>query len=461
MRVTSRKTAGLALVLGWALHGGAVQAAGIDCQRAQSQVEQAICRNPALQTLDNRLNAVYAEALQRQPERKAALLAEQKDWLRQREGCGGEAACLRTRYLARQEALLLGLSVPLDATDAQAVQALQHALEAQRALNAEFTLEKTLQSFTIREGLTTFANVEGTDSMNDAAFPTRRPAGVSVDEWAALQRSNIDGGGENGAASYTLLDLDGDGQRDLIMDTYVGGTGLFNAVNVLLRKGARFVGLVQGRRDMDEPDDFYTLNGRGSNQRAYWIRLLGRVYVAYVEGAYGRDEVTLLRPVGHPSRVSGWTLRYRYAFSVPAQQEGQSKAEGRRLSAMQLVALRKGLEQVNEPQPQAASGPVCPPPPGATEAEAQAYQDGGPTHYSFEVVKDFPVWLGRECRIGRLVDWFGRYDEQGLALLLWVTPPGHEDRQESFQVHARRQLVGIEGGRLGSTVVPTSAAASH
>ncbi len=38
---------------------------------------------------------------------------------------------------------------------------------------------------------------------------------------------------ENGKVSFTLIDLDGDGKRDLIIDSYVGGTGLFSYTGVL------------------------------------------------------------------------------------------------------------------------------------------------------------------------------------------------------------------------------------
>ncbi|PVF74660.1 hypothetical protein CSC18_0014 [Klebsiella aerogenes] len=39
----------------------------------------------------------------------------------------------------------------------------------------------------------------------------------------------------NGKVSFTLIDLDGDGKRDLIIDSYVGGTGLFSYTGVLKR----------------------------------------------------------------------------------------------------------------------------------------------------------------------------------------------------------------------------------
>lgn len=458
MNVTSRWDPSLtvaAVLVGMALSGRPARAAGIDCTLAQSKVEQAICANPDLRTLDGKLNAAYAAALQRQPERKATLLRDQKAWLQRREACEGNTVCLRARYTERREALLAALSVPLDAVDAEAVRMLQQALEAQRAANSELSLEKALKPFALQQG-TTFSN-EGADSMTGATFPTRRPAGVSEDEWSALQRTGIDSGGENGMASYWLVDLDGNGSRDLVVDTYVGGTGLFNAVNIWLRKGARFVGLTQAGQSLEGPDDFYTLNGRGSNQQAYWLQLQGRVYLAYAEGAYGHDELSLLRPVGYPSEVAQWTIHYRYSFSVPAKQTGEDARSTRVLSTAQLAALRKGLQTVDpsvaEPGGGGSGGgdspPLCPPPGEATEDEIQAYRSAGPGHYSFEIVKDFPVWFGRECRIGRLVNWFGRYDENGLALQLWVAQPGREDSQETYQVSARRQVIRIEGGRLG------------
>jgi uncharacterized protein len=462
MKPGSRLPSALALLaLGALLGSGRV--AAMDCQRAHSLVEQTICGRPELQTLDHALNWAYAESLQRHPNRKAALIAQQKAWLRQRDGCGLDDSCLQTRYIERRKVLQLGLRTQPDATDARAVRALQGALEAQRVLNAEFALETALQSFAIREGITKFVNVEGTDGTAGLTFPQSRPNGVTANEWAALQRSNIDGGGEHGMATYTLLDVDADGQRDLIMDTYVGGTGLFNAVNVLLRRRGYFRGPMPGRRPLDttseweDPTDLYTLNGRGSNQWATWIRLAGRVYVAYINGTYGRDQLTLLRPTGHPSPVAGWTLQYRYALSLPALQPGPANTQPRTLSEVQLASLRMGLQQVNASETQAATGPVCPPPPGATDEQILAYQSVEPIHYSMQLVKDFPVWMGQECRVGRLVNWFGRYGKHGLALSLSVTPPGEEHKQENFQVDGRRQLVRIEGGLLKDVAAPAVA----
>jgi len=68
-------------------------------------------------------------------------------------------------------------------------------------------------------------------------FPKSRPKGVSADEWKALNASSIDGAAETGRTSYALLDLDNDGQRDLIVDTYAGGTGLFTYVETWRRAG--------------------------------------------------------------------------------------------------------------------------------------------------------------------------------------------------------------------------------
>jgi hypothetical protein len=83
--------------------------------------------------------------------------------------------------------------------------------------------------------------------------------------------------------SFTLVDLDGDGKRDLIIDSYVGGTGLFSYTGILKRSDDAFAAV--NSDDSGNGDDFdagvpgalYSLNGRGANQWSHWVRINGQV----------------------------------------------------------------------------------------------------------------------------------------------------------------------------------------
>ena len=48
-------------------------AQGIDCGRARSPTERAICANPPLMALDRQVAGAYADALARRPERRDAM----------------------------------------------------------------------------------------------------------------------------------------------------------------------------------------------------------------------------------------------------------------------------------------------------------------------------------------------------------------------------------------------------
>ena len=86
-----------------ALAAGQAAAAGFDCAKAGTRVEQMICAQPALSALDGELSRAYDGA--RRSGRRPALLAEQRDWLvKVRDRCA-DAACLRTGYAARIAAL--------------------------------------------------------------------------------------------------------------------------------------------------------------------------------------------------------------------------------------------------------------------------------------------------------------------------------------------------------------------
>ena len=83
-------------------------AAGIDCAKARTATERAICGDPELQKLDAAVASDFADALAAtQGATRQALLAQQRRWLSQRDhGCkGNDVACLRSSYQARFDAL--------------------------------------------------------------------------------------------------------------------------------------------------------------------------------------------------------------------------------------------------------------------------------------------------------------------------------------------------------------------
>ncbi|WP_448189138.1 lysozyme inhibitor LprI family protein [Azospirillum sp. sgz301742] len=86
---------------------GAV-AASFPCAKASTPVEKAICADPAVSKLDERMAAAFKEAIQRlggsDPDTnaiQAAVKADQKAWLADRNACGPDAGCLRTSYERR------------------------------------------------------------------------------------------------------------------------------------------------------------------------------------------------------------------------------------------------------------------------------------------------------------------------------------------------------------------------
>jgi uncharacterized protein len=87
-----------------------VRAAGIDCAKAHSPTEKAICAHPNLLALDQQIAAAYADALGRQPQRKDAMRQDLIRWLKQRDAaCALPSAdipkCLAGQMTARLAAL--------------------------------------------------------------------------------------------------------------------------------------------------------------------------------------------------------------------------------------------------------------------------------------------------------------------------------------------------------------------
>lgn len=68
-----------------------------DCTKASSPTERAICSDASLSDLDGRMAAAYKRLLSRDP----LALSEQRDWMKQRNQCGGDIGCLTSSYQGR------------------------------------------------------------------------------------------------------------------------------------------------------------------------------------------------------------------------------------------------------------------------------------------------------------------------------------------------------------------------
>ncbi|WP_109116875.1 lysozyme inhibitor LprI family protein [Azospirillum sp. TSO22-1] len=81
-------------------------AASFPCTKAGTPTEKAICADAAVSALDERLAKGFKDAVQRLGANtdgavQAALKADQKAWLAERNACGADAACLRGQYERR------------------------------------------------------------------------------------------------------------------------------------------------------------------------------------------------------------------------------------------------------------------------------------------------------------------------------------------------------------------------
>jgi uncharacterized protein len=426
-----------------------VMAKNIDCNQKQSGTEIIICSTPQLLKSDENLSAVYEQLLQQpKPEKFRSL---QKEWIKNRNRCKEDVDCLVNRYAEQnnvmQQQLRASRGYQPDAIDLLAISDLKALVQAQAKVDAEFALNNTLQSLKIKTGITSFNNVrDQTQDIDFIGFPKNRPKGVSNKEWEALLASQIEGGGENGVASYSLIDLDGDGLRDLLVNSYIGGTGLFSYVSILRQDNGQFTGgYVSSSSFLDNMAPYvYFINGRGANQASTIINLRDRIYFAYRNSYYGEDTIYLLRALTTAGNVPILKISYHYRFSVPKVQ----KKEARKpliLSAQLHTALTRSLEKIgNSHDASSAEKPLCPIPISEAESNVTNYYGYGPGHYSHEIIDNIAVHLASQCYVAQVIDWFGSYGKKhGLVAQISMKKPAKEDEQ-SYQVTARRRITGIE-----------------
>ncbi|WP_246164935.1 lysozyme inhibitor LprI family protein [Pigmentiphaga aceris] len=434
----------LLISLAWAASPTVAQAAGMNCARAATATEKAICADPELLERDARLADTYSRMLAADASKSAAVRDAQRAWLQVRNRCGANASCLRNAYDERTATLIdqhrLAAAYQPDDTDLQAAEELKTAIAEQLKKNPEFPLENALNAFRIPDAdMTAFANEPVPNSDDPAEFPRKRPKGVNEDEWRALKATDLVSESENGSSRYALIDLDGDGKRDLIIDDYIGGTGLFNYISTRRRDGGKFV----------DGTSVYSLNGRGANQDGTWVRLQGRVYAAYRVGYYGEDTLYLMRALKPAGKVPAVTVHYRYNLQVPKVQVSDDGKTRTTLDDKLHSALTKALPKVTVAQDRQPSmpkrEPICPIPANTSEDDRDAYYGAGPGHYTIEIVADFPVQKDGVCHIGRLIDWFGGYDnKEGLAAMYSVSRPGAaENDSKTYNVTGKRTATDV------------------
>jgi hypothetical protein len=328
-----------------------------------------------------------------------------------------------------------------DNIDKQVAKDLQALIVASGRQHPEWPLHEALKRVRLARPSTSFGNEPSEDGR---VFPSARPRGVSKPEWQALKASGIYADGENGMGSYTLIDLDGDGHRDQIVNTYIGGTGLYNGIDVYRWSKGRFVSRHPLARRQDDAVPLYTTNGRGGNQDAVWIWARGRPYAAYIDFA-------------DRQKVMSLTVRYRYRLQLLKPNPAQSPSGvplAPPLSAAQQLSVQRALDALARDTKALGpmlEHPICPPVATAGTDEVEASQYFGPGHYTFEIVADMPVHMPEGCRSGRLVDWFGRYRAgQGLYAQLWLMTSPQDQTYDSYEVMGRRQFVSVSSPRRAS-----------
>ncbi|VVO69904.1 lysozyme inhibitor LprI family protein [Pseudomonas fluorescens] len=420
----------------------------MDCSKAATAVETTICANKGLYELDAQMGTVYRGLMKASVEAQPELKRTQRLWLKARNDCAEDVTCLDQSYRERLKFLQarqmdIAVHNPTG-IDKQVMEDLQQSfLGASKGANREVAVERVLASLEINFDETSFPGDLDEDNPSEQThFPKTIPKGVTPDEWRALNASAIEGPDDTGQTSYSLLDMDDDGQRDLIVETYAGGTGMFTYVETWRRDGNRFI----KRSAQPESSLFYT-NDRGANQSAHWIKARGNIYLVYRNGAYGVDHVYLLNPLKINREVPTVTVRYSYSLNVPTTQHKDDGTSTYELEPDLRLTLNRAITKANETKPAhdaTQRTPLCPIPATGAGSDESGYFSYGPVQYTLEDVFDLPVIIDNECYIAKLVDWFGSYGEKnGLFAQLALRKPDFSGDGRSYEVNGRRHITEV------------------
>lgn len=328
-------------------------------------------------------------------------------------------------------------------TDNTALKTLHSAVESMQKNDPGLELSKIASQFPLTGQITDFRISYAEDSTEPTAKPSPE---ISDDEWQAFSRTTFSVDSENGGVNFTLIDLDDDGKRDLIINSYVGGTGLFSYTGVLKRGDNAFV-VVNGKQDDDDfgvPGALFSENGRGANQWSQWVRINGKVYALWYNGLYNEEKLYLLRPFNPDEKAPVVTVHYRYEYdmnSIEPREEGQPL-----LPKLNTKDKTKLITELNKMQSmlvhnqQASDGvsPICPIPAGTLQEDADNYSSGIAGNYTSEPVAAIPVWINGECLIGSVESYFGRGE------FITLVSPKDQDIVGEYSVTGTRHVASIK-----------------
>ena len=337
--------------------------------------------------------------------------------------------------------------------DILALKTLHDAVLKEQKRNPELALENIAEQFPLSGHISHFTLTYA----DDAPVSTTKPAAdISDDEWQAFLHSDISADSENGKVSFTLIDLDGDGKRDLIIDSYVGGTGLFSYTGVLKRGDSAFESV--NNADSNDDDNFdagvpgaiYSINDRGANQWGRWIRINGQVYALWFNGVFGEDNLYLLRPFNQSDLTPAITIRYRYNLNIISAAENEQTPTPA-LNDKDRAGLLKSLDVMQGSLLKDKSAddndePICPIPPGTAKDDADSYYGGAAGHYTVETVAWIPVWLNDKCFIGTIFSHHGAYRHGVDAILTISSPRDDEELVGDYDISGKRHAIAITSG---------------
>lgn len=341
--------------------------------------------------------------------------------------------------------------------DAKALQQLHAIVENLQQQDPELllsSLDNALNQLQVSQGVSHF-------SLNyDSGQPLSRKkpvAEITDDEWQAFLGTNLlTAAGEARQADFSLIDLDGDGRRDLIIESYIGGTGLFSYTGVLKRGKNRFYSTNPGP-EADEmiPGGFFSQNGRGANQHSWWITLQGQVYAVWLDGHFSMERLYLLRPFLHQQELPAVTVRYQYNMQLQQQwhDNGPVQHPQEQQQLLQAIAGLPGKFAIDANGENKPGQAICPVPEGTNANQQQAYYTGRPMHYSMEQVGLIPVWIDNQCYIGTVASFFGSYTPKaGTGLEIAIdSPRAGEQPALGYTFSGLRQVVSVTSGKAART----------